>query len=89
MYGCILEIMIMEEMCYISRKGGADKNRDSDRGLTTSLPEGKKDIPVRAWNAEEPFFTNDSRNVLIYDQRIYGESGVTDLITNVPERYLM
>lgn len=58
-------------------------------GLTTSLPEGKKDIPVRAWNAEEPFFTNDSRNVLIYDQRIYGESGVTDLITNVPERYLM
>lgn len=73
----------------IYKGGGADKNLDSDRGLTTSLPEGKKDIQVRAWNAEEPFFTNDSRNVLIYDQRIYGESGVTDLITNVPERYLM
>lgn len=58
-------------------------------GLTTSLPEGKKDIAVRAWNGEEPFFTNDPRNVLSYDQRIYGESGVTDLITNVPERYLM
>ena len=71
------------------RKGGADKNLDSVGGLTTSLPDGKKDIPVRAWNAEEPFFTNDSRNVLIYDQRIYGESGVTDLITNVQERYLM
>lgn len=75
--------------CLIHIDRGADKNLDSDRGLTTSIPEGKKDIPVRAWNVEEPFFTNDPRNVLIYDQRIYGESGVTDLITNVPERYLM
>ncbi|MGN0240805.1 MAG: glycerophosphodiester phosphodiesterase family protein [Candidatus Weimeria sp.] len=57
-------------------------------GLTTSLPEDKQNLPIRAWNGEEPFFTNDSRNVLSYDQRIYGESGVTDLITNIPERYL-
>ncbi|MQN01667.1 MAG: hypothetical protein DUD27_06825 [Lachnospiraceae bacterium] len=58
-------------------------------GLSSPLPEGKEDIPVRAWNMEEPFYTNDPRKVLSYDQRIYGESGVTDLITNIPERYLV
>ena len=57
-------------------------------GLNIPLPSEKQNIPVRAWNMEEPFFTNDSRRVLSYDQRIYGESGVTDLITNIPERYL-
>ena len=57
-------------------------------GLNIPLPLEKQNIQVRAWNMEEPFFTNDSRRVLSYDQRIYGESGVTDLITNIPERYL-
>lgn len=57
-------------------------------GLTTQLPSDKKGIIVRAWNGEEPFFTKDKRKLPNKDLREYAELGVTDIITNVPERYV-
>ncbi len=57
-------------------------------GLTTQLPEDKRGITVRAWNGEEPFFTKDKRKLPNKDLREYAELGVTDIITNVPERYV-
>ena len=46
-----------------------------------------KDVPIRAWNMEEPFF-NDGRLLEERDMGKYSEFGVTDIITNVPEIYL-
>ena len=46
-----------------------------------------KDVPIRAWNMEEPFF-NDGRMLEERDMGKYSEFGVTDIITNVPEIYL-
>ena len=58
-------------------------------GLVTELPADKKGITVRAWNGEEPFFTNDKRQLSDKDLRESVQFGVTDIITNVPERYLI
>ena len=58
-------------------------------GLVTELPVDKKGITVRAWNGEEPFFTNDKRKLSDKDLRESVQFGVTDIITNVPERYLI
>ena len=57
-------------------------------GLVTELPADKKGITVRAWNGEEPFFTNDKRQLSDKDLRESVQFGVTDIITNVPEKYL-
>ena len=58
-------------------------------GLVTELPADKKGITVRAWNGEEPFFTNDKRKLSDKDLRESVQFGVTDIITNVPEKYLV
>ena len=44
--------------------------------------------PVRAWNGEEPFY-GQNRKLPDVDLRRYEVFGVTDIITNVPERYLI
>jgi glycerophosphoryl diester phosphodiesterase/phosphorylcholine metabolism protein LicD len=51
----------------------------------TMLKENR--IPVRIWNSEEPFF-GQSRVLKNCDLKKYVRLGATDLITNVPERYL-
>jgi len=45
------------------------------------------DVPVRAWNAEEPFFGQD-RPLKEKNLPKYASFGVTDIITNVPKMYL-
>ena len=45
------------------------------------------DIPVRAWNGEEPFF-GQTRQLKEKHLEKYAVFGVTDMITNVPEMYL-
>lgn len=45
------------------------------------------DMPVRAWNSEEPFYRQKMQRK-IFDLRELKERGITDLITNVPEEYL-
>lgn len=44
--------------------------------------------PVRAWNGDEPFY-GQTRKLPDVDLRRYQAFGVTDIITNVPERYLL
>lgn len=49
----------------------------------------EKGMPVRAWTGSEPLFVDkDSKRMLAYDRRKLAEWGVTDIFTNVPERYL-
>ncbi len=45
-------------------------------------------IPVRVWNSEEPFF-NQSRSLKETRMTKYARLGATDIITNVPESYLL
>lgn len=44
-------------------------------------------VPVRVWNMEEPFFGQD-RPFYKRDMMEFAKYGVTDVITNVPEKYL-
>lgn len=46
-----------------------------------------KDLPVRAWNGEEPFY-GETRLLKEHHMEKYQLLGVTDIITNVPEEYL-
>lgn len=57
--------------------------------LIYELPRDMNDIPVRVWNIEEPFFNNDDRPLKDWKWDEYVLCGVTDIITNVPERYLV
>ncbi len=43
--------------------------------------------PIRVWNGEEPFFGED-RELKEMHMTKYARLGATDVITNVPERYL-
>jgi hypothetical protein len=45
-------------------------------------------MPVRAWNGEEPFYGQD-RPLRETHMTKYAQLGATDIITNVPELYLM
>lgn len=49
----------------------------------------KTNLPVRAWNTSEfePFYP-DAREIEIQDLGELERAGVTDIFTNVPERYL-
>ena len=47
----------------------------------------ENDIPVRMWTSIEPLF-GQSRRMPEVDLRRYALMGVTDIITNAPERYL-
>lgn len=60
---------------------GLDINRDFRRETRW------KQAPIRAWNGEEPFYGQD-RKLSDVDLRRYEAFGVTDIITNVPEKYL-
>lgn len=50
---------------------------------------GQSNLPVRAWNVRkyEPFYP-DKTPVEIQDLELLEKAGVTDIFTNVPERYL-
>lgn len=51
------------------------------------LPNNMKNLPVRAWNTEEPFY-GENRFFKGFDWNLFIVYGVTDVITNEPERYL-
>lgn len=58
-------------------------------GINAELVEDlrKRQIPVRMWNGEEPLY-GQSRTLGECGLRKYVALGATDIITNVPERYL-
>ena len=46
--------------------------------------------PVRAWTGSEPLFADkDSKPMPSFDRRKLAEWGVTDIFTNIPEKYLI
>lgn len=69
------------------RKIGADALHPAIGGLGFALPQDMEGKPVRAWNMEEPFFGQEKP---FAEDRLdkYKMFGATDIITNVPERYL-
>lgn len=77
----------LEECADGVRKTGADALHPAIGGLGFELPADMAGKPVRAWNSEEPFFGEDKP---FAESRLdkYEMFKATDIITNVPERYL-
>ena len=48
----------------------------------------RRRVPVRIWNNFEPFYGQNSKTKLINPEE-YARLGVTDIITNVPDVYLL
>lgn len=68
------------------RYAGVDALHPWIGGMDCKIPEDMKDMPVRAWNGEEPFY-RDGRVLKERNLRKYAMFGVTDVFTNVPENY--
>lgn len=77
----------LEDCIAMAQKTGAEALHPYIGGLVFELPEHMKDMPVRAWNGEEPFF-KDGRPLKEPDLNKYRFYGATDIFTNMPERYL-
>lgn len=56
--------------------------------LTCRIPEAYKKLPVRVWGLGEPFYTDEGTLRKLISLHDYQALGVTDVITNVPEKYL-
>lgn len=76
-----------EECADGARKTGADALHPAIGGLGFALPCDMAGKPVRAWNSEEPFF-GEEKPFVESNLTKYKMFGATDIITNVPERYL-
>lgn len=77
----------LEDAILYARDTHADALHPGNFGLSGCVPEDMKEIPVRVWNVEEPFF-EDGRVLKEKNMVKYEMFGATDIITNVPERYL-
>lgn len=77
----------LEECADGVRRTGADALHPAIGGLGFELPVDMEGKPVRAWNSQEPFFGEDKP---FAESRLdkYEMFKATDIITNVPERYL-
>jgi hypothetical protein len=60
---------------------------DINPEIMDELCRGESRIPVRVWNSEEPFYGQE-RALKELHMTKYQRLGATDIITNVPERYL-
>ncbi len=89
--------MLGNGMHEIVRQGdaaGCDAYHTWDNGLEEADMYLMRDIeamekPIRAWTGAEPLFVNRSSRALpVFDRRRLKEWGVTDIFTNVPDRYL-
>lgn len=79
--------VLMEDCIKYAQAVGADALHPYTGGLNIVLPECMKEKPVRVWNCEELLFGQDGE-FKERDLTQYGRYGVTDVFTNVPERYL-
>ena len=77
----------LEECITMARQTGAEAFHPYIGGLVYELPEDMKDMPVRAWNVDEPFF-NDGRELKEAALDGYKYFGATDIFTNLPQNYL-
>ncbi|MCR5024260.1 MAG: hypothetical protein K6A90_08025, partial [Lachnospiraceae bacterium] len=74
-------------------KGADEANADalhpSCYSLDTEVPE-KYRGNVRAWGGQEPLFVQGSEAKLVEkNMKRFSRKGVSDIITNVPERYVI
>ncbi len=77
----------IEDAIIMARKTGADALHPAIGSVELGLPKDFAGCTVRAWGFGEPFFV-DGKSFTGEDIRKYRSYGVTDVITNVPERYL-
>ena len=77
----------LEECIAMARYTGADALHPYIGGLVYELPNDMKSMPVRAWNADEPFY-NDGRRLKEPHLNKYAGYGATDIFTNIPQNYI-
>ncbi len=77
----------IDDCIMYAKQTNADALHPAIVSMGAEIPDDFKGRPVRAWNFEEPFF-EDGRVLKDDDLTRYRAYGVTDIITNVPERYL-
>ncbi|MEG7529903.1 MAG: glycerophosphodiester phosphodiesterase family protein [Hungatella sp.] len=77
----------LEACLAIAREVTADAVHPYIGGLDAALPQDARGLPIRAWNGEERFFGQEGE-FQERDLKRYAAFGVTDVFTNVPERYL-
>lgn len=77
----------IEDCINMARQTNADALHPYLGGMTCEIPQDMKDMPVRGWNGEEPFY-KDGRELKDIHLDRFKAYGVTDIITNVPEIYL-
>lgn len=70
-----------------AKKTGADALHIAAGGLGFALPCDMAGKPIRVWNLEEPFW-GEKKPFAESNLEKYKIFGATDIITNVPERYL-
>lgn len=56
-------------------------------GMDCIVPAEMRQFPIRAYNGDEPFY-QDRRTLRIRSLTDYAMFGVTDIFTNVPEKYI-
>ncbi len=78
---------LLEDCINKAKASGTDALHPCISGLNVKLPKYLKNLTLRAWNTDEPFF-GDDRKIKEIDFRKYAAFGVTDVFTNAPEIYL-
>lgn len=71
----------------MGERANADALHPSVEGLDEAITSTWQGKPVRAWNECEPFY-KDGRELKLFDLDDLAEKGITDVFTNVPEKYL-
>ncbi|MCR4907955.1 MAG: Gfo/Idh/MocA family oxidoreductase [Lachnospiraceae bacterium] len=77
----------LEDCAAAGKRAGADDLHPCVAGLQGVFGKEKSGRKIRAWNASEPLF-GSGRELPKRDLREYTAFGVTDIFTNVPERYI-
>ncbi|MCR4746701.1 MAG: Gfo/Idh/MocA family oxidoreductase [Lachnospiraceae bacterium] len=78
---------LLEDCINKAKASGADAMHPCISGLNVKLPKYLKNLRLRAWNTDEPFY-GENKALREIDFSKYAEFGVTDIFTNVPENYL-
>ncbi|MFV0464534.1 MAG: glycerophosphodiester phosphodiesterase family protein [Lachnospiraceae bacterium] len=84
------EVGVLDEECTVCESFCRTHDLDAihpSLDTVTGLLENPAGWPVRVWNTIEPFFGEDGQRPT-FDLKKLERKGITDLFTNLPERYL-
>lgn len=76
----------IQDCIKLAEEIGADAYHPNVDSMSTA-GEIKTSMPIRAYNGKEPFYKKQ-KNCMLFDLGKMEEYGVTDFITNIPERYI-